>query len=164
MKQKLLTFFGVCGCLSCYAAMFPVLFIGLFGVLGISSISILGITTTYQHSVLFLPIFIISLAFLLLPILPYGKTAIFLAVVGCIGIYASMTFYMQQWLFTISFALVTISYFLAYHKTKSMSLKLSIFLLLLIVLLGVVDTGRLYLVRQSAESVPSGGTMNQMMK
>lgn len=159
MKQKLLTFLGVCGCASCYVAMFPAILVGLVGVLGISTIGITLLLTSYQNSFLFLPIFIVSLIFLVLSVVRFGKVPLLLTLFGSISVFASMTFYMQQWLFTLSFALIALGYFLAYRKTTSMPMKLGFALLVLVVFIGILDIGRvLFLTSQPTINQP----VNQM--
>ena len=163
-KTKIMSFLGVCGCISCYVAMFPAILLGVIGILGLSQLSTIFAFNVYAASALFQPILVVSITFLIVGIIRYGKAPLLFAILGGISIFVRMNFYMREWLFTVSFALVTLSYFLAYRKTKSMYLGLSIFLLLLIVIIGAVDTGRLFPVGQSAKSASSSGAMDQMMK
>lgn len=162
MKERLLTFLGTCGSLSCYTAMFPTILVSLVGALGISTIGITGLLATYQQSFLFQPILIISLVFLLLTVFPYGKIPFLITVIGSTGVFLSMNFYMQQWLFTLSFALIALGYFLSYRKINSKHLKLGFILLILVVFLGILDMGRdLLLVPKTTQPV---NQMDQMMR
>lgn len=156
---KLRAFLGVCGCFSCYVAMFPAMLVSLVGVLGVSTVGITGLLTVYQQSFLFQPIFIISLVFLLLTVFPYGRTSFLVTLTGSTGAFVSMNFFMQQWLFTLSFALIALGYFLAYRKTGSMPMKLGFVLLILVVFIGILDIGRvLFFTSQSKINQP----VNQM--
>lgn len=156
--EKLRAFLGVCGCFSCYVAMFPAIVISFVGVLGVSTVGIAGLLTAYQQSFLFQPIFIISLVFLLLTVFPYGKTSFLVTLVGSTGVFASMNFFMQQWLFTLSFAPIALGYFLAYRKTGNGPLKLGFILLLLVVFLGILDIGRSFISTSQETNQP----VNQM--
>lgn len=164
MKQRILSFLGICGCASCYVAMFPAILVGLVGVLGISTIGITHTLISYQNSFLFLPIFIVSLIFLVISVIRFGKIPIVLTLLGSIGVFASMTFYMQQWFFTISFALIALAYFLSYQKTKMSSLKLSFLLLMLVVVIGAIDAGRGLLVKPSSKTTQPVNQMDGMTK
>lgn len=157
--EKLRAFLGVCGCFSCYVAMFPAMLVSLVGVLGVSTVGIAGLLNAYQQSFLFQPIFIISLVFLLLTVFPYGKTSFLVTLIGSTGVLISMNFFMRQWLFTLSFALIALGYFLAYRKTGSMPMKLGFALLIFVVFIGILDIGRsLFLASQKETSQP----VNQM--
>lgn len=65
-----------------------------------------------------------------------------LSILDGIGIFISMNFYMREWLFTFSFALVVLAYFFALCQTKSPQLKFVFILLVAVVILGVIDVGR----------------------
>ncbi|MBI3576944.1 hypothetical protein HY086_02825, partial [Candidatus Gottesmanbacteria bacterium] len=67
----------------------------------------------YTASALFQPILIVSIIFIIIGIIPYGKVALWLSTLGGIGIFMSMNFYMREWLFTFSFVLIAFAYFLA---------------------------------------------------
>ena len=164
MNQKLLAFLGIGGSLSCYIAMFPMLFISLLGALGISSTGILAMLTAYQQSFLFSPVFLASLLFLLIAVIPYGKTPLFLALVGSLGVFTSMTFFMQQWLFILSFAVVALAYFLSYRKSRSMPLKLGFILLMFVVFIGILDMSRVFLVAPSSDKNQPVDQMERMMR
>lgn len=164
MRQKLLPFLGIGGSLSCYVAMFPVLFVSLLGAIGISSTGILAMLTAYQQSFLFLPIFLVSLLFLLIAIIPYGKAPLFLTLVGSSGVFTSMTFFMQQWLFILSFAVIALAYFLSYRKSRSMPLKLGFILLMLVVFIGILDISSVFLVSPSSDKDQPVNQMERMMR
>lgn len=140
--EKLRAFLGVCGCLSCYIAMFPAILLGIIGIFGLSSSQTLGALNAYMGSVLFQPILIISILFLIVGLLRYGKTPLVLSILAGIGIFVSMNFYMRSWFFTFSFALLALAYFLAYRKSKSIQLKTALVLISAVVILGVIDIGR----------------------
>lgn len=140
--EKLRTFLGVCGCLSCYIAMFPSILIGIIGILGLSSTQTLDALNVYMGSVLFQPILIISILLLIVGLLRYGKTPLVLSILAGIGIFVSMNFYMRSWFFTFSFALLALAYFLAYRRSKSTQLKVALILISVVVLLGIIDIGR----------------------
>ncbi len=72
-KSRILSFLGVCGCISCYVAMFPALLLGLIGVLGFSQPSTVSALDAYMGFVLFQPILIVSILFLAAGMLRYGK-------------------------------------------------------------------------------------------
>ena len=157
LKDKTLSFLGVCGCNSCYVAMFPAILLGIIGVFGLSSAQTLGALNAYMGSVLFQPILIISILLLIVGLLRYGKTPITLSVLAGIGIFVSMNFYMRNWLFTLSFVILTLAYYLAFRKTKTPQLKIALVFLIAVVLLGVVDIGRSLLPAQSL--TPSTGVI-----
>lgn len=163
-KQRFLRILGICGCTSCYVAMFPAILVGFIGVFGLSTIGVARLLTSYQNSFLFFPIFIISLIFLIASVFRFGKTPLLLTLLGSIGVFVSMTFYMQRWLFTLSFALIAVSYFLSYRKTKMNSLKLGFILLMLVVFLGIIDTGRGFLTKSPQSVNKSVNQMNGMTK
>lgn len=140
--KKLLVFLGVCGCLSCYVAMFPALLLGIVGIFGLSSSQTQNILNAYMSSVLFQPILIISILFLIISLLRYGKIPLSLSIVAGLGILVSMNFYMREWLFTLSFVILALSYYLAFQKAKTRTLKIALVLLLAVVVLGVIDLGR----------------------
>lgn len=140
--EKLRAFLGVCGCFSCYAAMFPAILLGIVGIFGFSSPQTLDALNAYMGSVLFQPILIISILLLIVGLLHYGKTPLVLSVLAGIGIFVSMNFYMRGWLFTLSFGILALAYYLAFRKTKAQQLKVALVLLLAVVFLGVIDVGR----------------------
>lgn len=140
--EKLRSFLGICGCLSCYIAMFPAILLGIVGIFGLSNAQTLNALNAYMGSVLFQPILIISILFLIVGLLRYGKMPIVLSALAGIGIFVSMNFYMRSWFFTFSFALLALAYFLAYRKSKSTQLKTAIVLISAVVILGVIDIGR----------------------
>lgn len=141
-KTKLTSFLGVCGCVSCYIAMFPAILIGLIGIVGLSTSATAGALNAYMASALFQPILILSILFLITGIFRYGAVPLWLSLLGGIGVFASMNFYMHAWLFTLSFTLLALAYYLAYRKSKSPQLKFALVLLLAVVVLGAADTGR----------------------
>jgi len=149
LGEKLRAFLGVCGCLSCYAAMFPAILLGIVGIFGVSSSQTLNTLNAYMDSALFQPILIISILFLIIGLLHYGRIPLSLSIVAGLGIFVSMNFYMREWLFTFSFGILALAYYLAFKKTKTGTLKIALVLLLLVVVLGVIDLGR------SALSAPS---------
>lgn len=140
--EKLRSFLGICGCLSCYVAMFPAILLGIVGIFGSSSAQTLDALNAYMGSVLFQPILIISILLLIVGLLRYGKTPLVLSVLAGIGIFASMNFYMRAWLFTLSFGMLTLAYYLAFRRTKTPQLKIALVFLIAVVLLGVIDLGR----------------------
>lgn len=141
-KTKLTSFLGVCGCISCYVAMFPAILLAIIGVLGLSQSETQSALNAYMSSTLFQPVLIVSILFLIAGIFRYEKMLLQLSILGGIGIFVSMNFYMREWLFTLSFALVALAYYLALRRTKSPQLKFAFFLLTIVVILGVVDFGR----------------------
>lgn len=141
-KDKLLSFFGVCGCVSCYVAMFPAILLGIVGIFGISSSATLSGLNAYMGSALFQPILIISILFLVAGIVRYGAQPIVLSVLGGIGVFVSMNFYMREWLFTLSFIFISLAYLLVFLKTKAPQFKFALIFLAAVVLLGVIDIGR----------------------
>lgn len=141
-KTKLTSFLGVCGCISCYVAMFPAILLGIIGVLGLSQSQTSSALNAYMTSALFQPVLIISILFLIAGIFRYGKSPLWLSILGGIGIFVSMNFYMQGWLFTLSFAFVALAYFLTLRQTKSPQLKFAFILLVAVVILGIIDMGR----------------------
>lgn len=141
-KTKISSFLGVCGCISCYIAMFPAILLGIVGIFGLSNAQTLGALNAYMGSVLFQPILIISILLLIIGLLRYGKTPIALSVLAGIGIFVSMNFYMKNWLFTLSFVILALAYYLAFRETKTQQLKIALVFLAAVVLLGVVDIGR----------------------
>lgn len=147
--EKLRAFLGVCGCLSCYIAMFPAILLGIVGIFGLSSSQTLGALNAYMASVLFGPILIISILLLIIGLLRYGRSPLVLSILAGIGIFTSMNFYMRAWLFTLSFAVLALAYYLAFRKTKIPQLKIALAFLVVVVLLGVVDIGRSVLPAQS---------------
>lgn len=154
--EKLRAFLGVCGCISCYIAMFPAIFLGIVGIFGLSNTQTLDALNAYMGSVLFQPILIISILLLIIGLLRYGKTIIVLSGLAGIGIFVSMNFYMRSWLFTFSFALLALAYYLAFQKTKVPQLKIALVFLIAVVLLGIVDIGRSLLPAQSSTSNTTG--------
>jgi len=147
--EKLRAFLGVCGCLSCYVAMFPAILLGIVGILGVSGSQTQNALNAYMGSVLFQPILIISILFLIISLLRYGRIPLSLSIVAGLGIFVSMNFYMREWLFTLSFGILALAYYLAFQKAKTQPLKIALVLLLAVVVLGVIDLGR------SALSTPS---------
>lgn len=141
-KTKLTSFLGICGCISCYVAMFPALLLGVIGVLGLSTSAAAGALNAYMASVWFQPVLVVSILFLIAGIFRYGALPLWLSILGGAGIFVSMNFYMHAWLFTFSFALLALAYFLAYQKSRAPQLKFAFILLVLVVALGVVDIGR----------------------
>jgi len=140
--EKLRAFLGVCGCLSCYVAMFPAILLGIVGILGLSSSQTQNALNAYRNSMLFQPILIISILFLIISLLRYGKIPLSLSIVAGLGIFISMNFYMREWLFTLSFVILALAYYLAFKKTKAQPLKVALILLTAVVALGVIDLGR----------------------
>ena len=165
--EKLRAFLGICGCLSCYAAMFPAILLGIVGILGLSSAQTFDALNAYMGSVLFQPILIISILLLIIGLLRYGKTPLVLSILAGIGIFASMNFYMRAWLFTLSFGILALAYYLAFRKTKAQPLKIALVLLLAVVLLGAIDLGRFaissYLFSPSQPSIPPNPNNVDMM-
>lgn len=141
-ESKLLPSLGVCGSVSCYVAMFPAILLGVIGIFGISSSATLSGLNVYANSVFFQPILILSILFLVAGILRYGAQPIALSVLGGIGVFVSMNIYMREWLFTLSFAFISLAYLLVFLKTKSPQFKFALALLLAVVILGVIDIGR----------------------
>lgn len=148
-KSKILSFLGVCGCFSCYVAMFPAILLGIIGIFGISNSQTLNALNAYMGLILFQPILIISILFLIISLLRYGKFPLSLSIVAGLGIFVSMNFYMREWLFTLSFGILALAYYLAFQKAKTGTLKIALVLLLAVVVLGVIDLGH------SALSTPS---------
>lgn len=140
--QRMVAFLGICGCVSCYVAMFPAMLLGIVGTVGISSSTSIPLLNAYMDSVLFQPILILSIFFLIAGLLPSGARPIIVAVLGGLGVFVSMNVYMSEWLFTMSFSLISLAYFLAFRKTKAPQLQFAIVLLLAIVTLGVMDIVR----------------------
>jgi hypothetical protein len=147
--EKLRAFLGVCGCLSCYVAMFPAILLGIVDIFGVSSSQTQNVLNAYMNSVLFQPILIISILFLIISLLRYGKIPLSLSIIAGLGIFVSMNFYMREWLFTLSFGILALAYYLAFQKAKTGILKIALVLVLAVVVLGVIDLGR------SAFSAPS---------
>lgn len=152
MKTKISSFLGVCGCLSCYIAMFPAILLGIIGILGLSQSRATSALNAYMASALFQPILIISILFLIVGIFRYGQASLWLSILGGIGIFVSMNFYMREWLFTLSFALIALAYFFALRQTRSPQLQFAFVLLTTVVILGIVDIGRPFLTKDSAPS------------
>lgn len=140
--EKLRSFLGVCGCLSCYVAMFPAILLGVMGIIGLSSSQTLNALNAYMGSVLFQPILVISILFLIIGLLRYGRIPLILSIIAGLGIFVSMNFYMRGWLFTLSFGILALAYYLAFQKTKAQPLKITLILLLAVVALGIIDIGR----------------------
>lgn len=165
-KTKISAFCGVCGSLSCYVAMFPAILLGVVGIFGLSQSNALSALNAYAASVVFQPILIISILLLITGLLRYGKMPLVLSVLGGIGIFVSMNFYMREWLFTLSFALVAVAYLLAFRETKVPQLKIAIVFLVAVVLLGIVDIARLAFsapsVQMPAHTQPDNRTMDMM--
>jgi hypothetical protein len=86
---------------------------------------------------------------LIISLLRYGRIPLSLSIVAGLGIFVSMNFYMREWLFTLSFGILALAYYLAFQKVKTQPLKIALVLLLAVVVLGVTDIGR------SALSTPS---------
>ena len=149
---KLTSFLGVCGCVSCYVAMFPAILLGVVGVLGLSQSSATSALNAYMASALFQPILVVSTIFLVMGVFRYGKISLWLSILGSIGIFVSMNFYMREWLFTLSFAFVALAYYLVLRKTKSPQIKFVFVLLVAVVLLGVIDIGRALATKNSTPS------------
>lgn len=164
--EKLRSFLGVCGCLSCYIAMFPAILLGIVGIFGLSSTQTLDALNAYMSSVLFQPILIISILLLIVGLLRYGKTLIVLSALAGIGIFVSMNLYMRSWFFTFSFVLLALAYLLAYRKSKSMQLKMAFVLILAVVILGVIDIGRIAFSSPNPQNniVPQQQTTPSMMQ
>jgi len=162
--DKLRTFLGVCGCFSCYVAMFPAVLFGIVGIFGISSSQTLGTLNAYRSSILFQPILIISILLLLVGLLRCGKIPLSLSVLAGIGIFASMNFYMKEWLFTLSFGVLVLAYYLAFQKTKAQQLKIALILLLAVVVLGVIDLGRATLFSILPSQPANPNYMDMMMQ
>lgn len=158
--EKLRAFLGVCGCLSCYAAMFPAISLGIVGIFGLSSSQTLAALNAYMGSALFQPILIISILLLIIGLLRYGRTPLILSILAGIGIFASMNFYMRAWLFTLSFGMLALAYYLAFRKTKAQQLKVVLAFLLAVVVLGIIDLGRSILPASSQS--PSTNSMDMM--
>jgi len=129
--------------------MFPAILLGIVGIFGVSSSQTLNALNVYMGSVLFQPILIISILFLIISLLRYGRIPLSLSIVAGFGIFVSMNFYMREWLFTLSFGILALAYYLAFQKAKTETLKIALVLLLAVVVLGVIDLGR------SALSTPS---------
>jgi len=153
--EKLRAFLGVCGCLSCYVAMFPAILLGIVGIFGVSSSQAQNALNAYMGSVLFQPILIISILLLIVGLLRYGKTPLVLSILAGLGIFVSMNFYMREWLFTLSFGILALAYYFAFQKAKSQPMKIALVLLLAVVVLGVIDLGRSILPTQSQSTIPS---------
>ncbi len=147
---KLRSFLGICGCLSCYVAMFPAILLGTVGIFGLSSSQMQNALNAYMSSVLFQPILIISILLLIIGLLRYGRIPLSLSIVAGLGIFVSMNFYMRGWLFTLSFGILALAYYLAFQKAKAQPLKIALVLLLAVVVLGVIDLGRLALSTHSS--------------
>jgi len=166
-KTKIMSFLGVCGCISCYVAMFPAILLGVIGILGISQLSTISALNAYAASALFQPILIASIVFLIVGIIPYWKAPLWLSILGGIGIFVSMNFYMREWLFTFSFVLIAFAYFLALRHTKTPQLKFAFVLLTVVVMLGVIDTVRSFTIKtttqhQTQPQRMNNNTMNMM--
>lgn len=159
-KDKLLSFLGVCGCISCYVAMFPAILLGIVGIFGISSSVTLGGLNTYMSSVLFQPVLIFSILFLVAGIVRYGAEPIVLSALGGVGVFVSMNFYMREWLFTLSFIFISLAYLLVFLKTKAPQFKFALIFLVAVVLLGIIDLGRSILPLPSEP--PSTNSMDLM--
>lgn len=155
--EKLRTLLGVCGCISCYFAMFPAIALGIVGIFGLSTSQTLDALNAYMGSVLFQPILVLSILLLVAGLLRYGKTPLILSILAGIGIFTSMNFYMRAWLFTLSFAVLALAYYFAFRKAKIPQLKITLIFIIAVVLLGVVDIGRSVLPVQS--STPNHDSM-----
>lgn len=146
--------------------MFPAILLGFIGVFGFPQSATLSALNAYAASVFFQPVLIISILLLITGLLRYGKTPLALSVLGGIGIFVSMNFYMRAWLFTLSFALVALAYLLAFWETKIPQLKIAIVFLVAVVLLGIVDIARLAFsapsVQMPAHTQPDNRTMDMM--
>lgn len=140
--EKLRSFLGVCGCVSCYVAMFPAILLGIIGIVGLSTSQTLNALNAYMGSILFQPILVVSILFLIGGLLRYGKIPLILSIIAGLGIFTSMNFYMTGWLFTLSFGILAFAYFLAYQKSKSTQMKTALILISAVVVLGVIDIGR----------------------
>lgn len=165
-KTKIMSFLGICGCISCYVAMFPAILLGVIGILGLSQLSTMSALNAYTASALFQPILIVSIIFIIIGIIPYGKVALWLSTLGGIGIFMSMNFYMREWLFTSSFALIALAYFLVLRHTKTPQLKVAFVLLTIVVILGVIDTARSFTIKtttqpQTQPQLMNNNTMNR---
>jgi len=154
-REKLRAFLGVCGCLSCYVAMFPAIILGIIGIIGLSTSQTLNVLNAYMSSILFQPILIISILLLIVGLLRYGKTPLVLSILAGFGIFVSMNFYMRAWLFTLSFGILALAYYLALEKSKTKQLKVALVFLLAVVILGVVDLGRSIVPTRSQPAIPS---------
>ncbi len=163
-KTKIMSFLGVCGSISCYVAMFPAILLGVIGILGLSQPRAASALNAYMGSALFQPILVVSILLLAAGIFRYGKLPMWFSILGGIGIFMSMNFYMREWLFTFSFALIALAYYLALRQTKSPQLKFAFVLLLAVVLFGVVDIGRALIVKNSAPSQILHQPANNMNK
>jgi len=140
--EKLRAFLGVCGCISCYVAMFPAILLGFMGIIGLSTSQTQNALNAYMSSIVFQPILIISILFLIVGLLRYGKMPLGLSIIAGTGIFVSMNFYMRSWLFTLSFGVLALVYYLAFQKTKAQPLKVALVLLIAVVVLGTIDFGR----------------------
>lgn len=130
--------------------MFPAILLGIVGIFGLSSSLTLSALNAYMGSVLFQPILIISILLLIIGLLRYEKAPLALSVLAGIGIFVSMNFYMRSWVFTLSFTLLALAYYLAFRRTKVPQLKIALIFLIAVVLLGVVDIGHSVLPAQSS--------------
>lgn len=157
--EKLRAFLGICGCLSCYIAMFPAILLSVIGVFGLSQSATSSALNAYLGSALFQPILIISVLLLVVGLLRYGKIPLALSILAGVGIFASMNFYMQGWLFTLSFGVLALAYYLALQKTKAQPLKIALTLLLIVVAVGVIDLARLTL---STKAPAQNNSMDMM--
>lgn len=162
-SEKFRAFLGVCGCLSCYVAMFPAILLGVMGIIGLSATRTLDALNAYMSSILFQPILVISILFLIIGLLRYGKISLILSIIAGLGIFVSMNFYMTEWLFTLSFGILALAYYLAYQKTKAQPLKITLVLLLVVVVLGVIDIGRTAFVSSSPGSTLPPAIPQNMM-
>lgn len=142
--------------------MFPAMLLGIIGVFGLSQSGATSTLNTYMASPLFQPILIVSIIFLVAGIFPYGKLPLWLSILGGIGIFASMNFYMREWLFTFSFALVAVAYYFALRRMKSSTLKFAFILLAAVVVFGIIDIGRPFLVRDSPKPKALPQSMDAM--
>lgn len=142
VREKLFSVLGVCGCISCYFAMFPAILLGMVGVFGLSTASTRGALNAYMNSVLFQPILIASILLLVLGLARYGHIPLVLSGLSGLGIFVSMNIYMRSWLFTLSFLILAAAYYLAYRQSKSAQLKTVLVLIGTVVVLGIVDFGR----------------------
>jgi len=116
--------------------------------------------------VLFQPILIISILFLIISLLRYGKIPLSLSIVAGLGIFVSMNFYMRKWLFTLSFGILALAYYLAYRKSKSVQLKTALILISAVAILGLIDTGRtaFYSPNPQNNNLPQQQTPASMMQ
>jgi len=137
--------------------MFPAILLGVIGILGLSQLSTISALNAYAASALFQPILVVSIILLIVGIIPYGKASLWLSTLGGIGIFVSMNFYMREWLFTFSFVLIALAYFLALRHTKTPQLKFAFVLLTAVVILGIIDT-----VRSLQPQLMNNNTMNMM--